>query len=140
MWRGEEEVEKYLTSGEVIERAFNLNHKVYATPKRIFVKKGRRIEDYSYSHISSIGYEYEHYYRYTAYGIALLFLGWLFGNLSVAIATLIYITGIITIVIAILAKSERVEIRVVGLSEPIIFRGSRDELDSLFRIVRERRV
>ena len=141
MRRREEEIEKYLTSGEVIERVFNLaDCTVYATPKRIFVKRGRRIEDYSYSHISSIGYEYEHYYSYIVYGIAMLFLGLIFGHISRIIAAVLFIAGIITIAIAIWAKSECVVMRVAEISEPVIFRGSRDELDSLLRIIRERRV
>ena len=46
---------------------------------------------------------------------------------------------IILIIIGIIAKSEWVETNVVGVSKPIKYKGSRQDLDSLLKIIREKR-
>ncbi len=48
--------------------------------------------------------------------------------------------GVVLIIVGFIWKSQQVELNVVGMSEPWKFTGQRDTLDSLFRLVRERRV
>ena len=55
------EIDRYIVKDELLEKQFSLSGifeikgtNVYATNKRLFVKRGNTIRDISYDHISSI--------------------------------------------------------------------------------------
>ncbi len=143
MERAPPDIEKYLLEDEVVERSFKLeDYTVYATNYRLFVKIGRRIQDFRYTHISSVGYEVERYYRYIGYGILCLFFGWLLNHIFKIDGTLTGISGligVILILVGIFGRTEYIEVVVLGLPRPLRLRGSRHELDSLMKIIMERR-
>ncbi len=136
------ELEKYLTKDEVVERSFNLkNCKVWATNKRLFVKIGKRVQDVDYNHISSVGFEEKRYYKLIVLGVILFIIAGLFAKLKAPMQSIamICLIGIVSIILGIILRKEWLELVVLGFSEPIKFEGSRQELDRLLKIIREKR-
>ena len=55
-----EDIEKYLAEDEIIEKSFKLRDRtVYASSKRLLIKKGDVIRDFDYGHISNIEFKKE---------------------------------------------------------------------------------
>lgn len=135
------QISSVLAVDEVIEKMFDLNDcKVYATDKRLLTLKGRTIKDYDYTHISSIEYSSKRHWGLLVFGIILVFGGVLIASASgVPIALALSAIGFIFIFLAAFMKSEWVEIRVVGVPNPVKYKGSRHELDSLLQIIRQKR-
>jgi len=133
------ELEKYLTRDETVEQEFKLsNCKVWATNKRIFVKTSRRIQDFSYNHISSIGFERKVRYDLIAIGMALFIAGILVFNQEeiTVIAMMLCLLGVICVILGVYLRREWLELIVVGYNRPVRFKGLRQDLDQLFRIIR----
>lgn len=124
----------YLTSGEKIEKVFKLkNCQVFASNKRLYRKEGRNVKDAAYEHISSLDFRPKRHFWLIAVGIFLMFLAFRSGFV------LFFFIAIILIVLGIFLKSERLYATLIGESEKLDFKGSRSNLDSLFKIVRERK-
>jgi len=101
--------------------------------------EGRTIRDFDYAHMSSIAYSSKRYRWLIVLGIVLMIAGvWVGGFFIGAVA--LAIIGLILIFAGVKAKSEWVEVNVVGVSNPIRFLGSRQDLDSLLQIIRQRRM
>jgi hypothetical protein len=127
-----------LTENETVEKKFHLKGcKVYATDKRLLRTEGRTIRDFDYAHISSIAYSSKRYWWLIVVGIVLMIIGVFVGG-EARIALIII--GLILIIAGAVAKSEWVEANVVGVPNPVKFEGSRQELDSLLQVIRQRRI
>jgi len=144
------QVEGILDEDETIEESFDLKGcHVYATDRRLLMKRGRTVRDFDYAHISSVAYSSKHYWGRVIPGILLCVIGgWLLGtllstgigNAGIGFATIIaLITGSVLILSGLTGKSEWVEINVAGVASPIKFAGSRQDLDSLLHIIRQKR-
>lgn len=134
-------IRKLLTEDETVKKSFDLhNCEVYATDKRLFRVEGRSIRDFDYTHVSSVEYISKRHWGWVAFGIVLLIVGAVVGSFtSGEVKTALVIIGLIIMFIGAISKSERVEANVVGVSQPVKFSGSRQDLDSLLRIIREKR-
>ncbi|MFC1978126.1 hypothetical protein ACFLWS_07710 [Chloroflexota bacterium] len=134
------DIQKYLVSDEVVEREFKLTRKtVYASTNRMFIKKGRNVKDISYAHISSIEYDSKRQLWVSLVGIIVGIAGY-FWQQSDALGWALIFAGIALLIIGFIWKSQTVNITVSGVSDPEPLKGSGETLDSLFRLVRERRV
>lgn len=143
-------IQSVLTTDETIEATFKLKGcEICATDKRLLELAGRTIRDYDYTHISSIAHTSKRYWRLIILGIILMIAGYFAGSLlsllveseeGAAISISSLVVGLILIIIGAIKKSEWVEINVVGVSNPIKYKGSRDALDSLLQIVRQKRL
>ena len=137
------DVEQFLVENETIQKSFKLRDCiVYASNKRLIVKKGRAVTDYDYGHISSITFEEERFYVVIIPGIVFVILG-ILGTMywdSLSFIGLLFIAiGVFMIVGAIVAKREHLDITVVGLTSPIKFMGERSQLDSLLKLIRSKK-
>ncbi len=135
-------IEGILTKDETIEKSFDLEGcQVYATDKRLLILEGRTVKDFDYTHISSVAYSSKRYWEYIIIGILVVAIGWFVGEMLGDIARIAgAIIGLILVIIGIIAKSEWVEANVVGVPKPIKYKGSRQDLDSLLKIIRQKRV
>jgi len=144
------QVEGILDEDETIEESFDLKGcHVYATDRRLLMKQGRTVRDFDYAHISSVAYSSKHHRGLVIPGILLCVLGgWLLGTLlstgigsaGIGFATIIaLIIGGVLILSGLTGKSEWVEINVAGVASLIKFAGSRQDLDSLLHIIRQKR-
>lgn len=137
----QKKIQSVLTSDETIEANFRLRDcEVYATNKRLLELKGRSVRDYDYAHISSIQYTSKRYRSLIVLGTIFLIAG---VSAAVAVApALLALAGIglIFIIAGIFKKSEWVELYIVGVSDSRRYKGSKDALDSLLRIVRQKRL
>jgi len=136
-------IEGILTKDETIEKSFDLKDcQVYATDKRLLRLEGRTVRDFDYTHISSVEYSSKRYWGLIIVGVIIGVIGFFAGDMigdvnELKIASAII--GIILIIIGFIAKSEWVEANVVGVRDPQKFKGSRQDLDSLLKIIREKR-
>jgi len=134
------DIEKYLVRDEVVEQKFRLKGQTaYASTHRLFIKKGGTVRDISYTHISSIEFKSRPQWLLILIGILSGVTGYFLQQNNTLGWALIF-AGIILIIGGFLWKSQQVELSVVGMTEPWKLSGQRDTLDSLFRLVRERRV
>ena len=134
------DIDKYLVKDEVVEKKFRLKGQTaYATTNRIFFKKGSTIRDIGYAHISSIELKSSPQWLAILVGILAGIVGYFLQQDSMLGWALIF-AGIVLIIYGFVRKSQKVVLSVVGMSEPWPLEGQRDTLDSLFRLVRERRV
>lgn len=140
------EIERYLVTGETIEKEFFLRGrfsltgcKVYASNKRLFITQSNSIKDIDYSHISSI--ELKHEGSLPAVVVGLMCLAGSVTLLSLGLtfwwAWVLGACGILSLILG-LIKKQFVSMIVVGRTSPEKLSGYRSELDSLFRIVREK--
>ncbi|MFC1915134.1 SHOCT domain-containing protein [Chloroflexota bacterium] len=135
-------IKSILTDDETIEEVFNLKDcEVYATNKRLIERHKRKISDYAYNHVSSITYESKRYYWLVLIGVLVIVVGIWFRDLTNdMLSWVVIIIGLAFAIGAIFIKTEWVEINVVGLRDPIYYRGDREELDSLLYLVRQNRI
>ena len=133
------DIEKYLVKDEFIEERFDLKGCVVcASSRRLFIKKGNIVRDVDYSHISSIEYRSKRNWIMLIFGILIAGISFIIKEISdfwwalLIIGFMIFLFGLI--------KKEDVELAVVGLSNPLKLSGQRSELDSLFKLIREKRV
>ncbi len=129
------DIEKYLVGDETVDNQFGLKDQaVYASTSRLFFKKGNTVRDISYAHISSIGFKSKPNWLFIFTGILAVIVGYFLQQDSIIIAGAVLVLG------GLIWKSQQVELTVAGMSEPWKLSGQRDTLDSLFRLIRERRV
>lgn len=134
------QLESILTDDERVEKTFTLRGcRVYATSKRLVELAGRTIRDYDYTHISSIAYSSKRYWWLIAIGVIIMIAGFSFGGGDI-IAWASAGIGLLVIILGIFMKSEWVEVNVVGVPNPVKYKGSRVTLDSLLQIVRQKRL
>jgi hypothetical protein len=140
------EIGKYLVRDEIIEKEFHLRgrfeltgYKVYVSNKRLFIRRGNSIRDIDYNHIASIELKQERSPAVVivglvsiAIGAAIVWLEFTFGWAFVAFGTILFVLG--------LMRTQYMELGVAGLTYPFKLSGHRSELDSLFRLVREKRI
>ena len=137
------EVERILAEDETIEKSFDLKDcKLYATDMRLLMIQGRTVRDFDYTHISSIAHSSKRYWGLIVVGILIAGAGIAFGQLlnEVGIAIGSIGVGLILIIIGAIAKSEWIKASVVGVNDPINFSGSKQDLDSLLQIIRQKRI
>ena len=136
------QIRNILTKDETIEKSFHLKgRKVYATNKRLLDLAGRTVIDYDYAHISSIGYTSKRYWWLIILGIIIMVVG-VFAGFNVDVTEIIIgsvLGGLVFIIIGAIAK-ESVTVTVVGVDDPVTYKGSKDKLDSLLQIVRTKRL
>lgn len=134
------DIEKYLVRDEVVEKRFKLKGQTaYASTSRIFFKKGNTVRDISYAHISSIAFKSRLNWIAILVGILAGVVGYFLLQNNTLGWVLIFI-GVILVIVGFIWKLQKVELTVVGMSEPWRLSGQRDTLDSLFRLMRDRRV
>jgi len=137
---------KFLTADERVEKTFELkSHQVYATDRRILVQKGRKVRDFAYAHISSVEYSSKRYWWLIVLGIIICAVG-VFGfafasseHRALAPYCLVLVPiGVVLIVLGAIIKSEWVEAVVIGIRDPIRFKGVSQELNSLLQTIRQK--
>ena len=142
-----EDIEKWLAEDEIIERSFKLrDHTVYASGKRLLMKKGDVIRDFDYGHISNIEFKKERglgpLYSGTFLLIGAGFL-WRVGvldiQLSAPIGVFFLLLGLF-LIITVFTRGEIVELTIGGLALPLKLKGEKSELDSLFKLIKEKRI
>jgi len=134
------DIEKFLTNDEIVEQQFKLNDgKVYASTKRLFIKKHDFIRDISYAHISSIEYRANRQWLLILVGILALIV-WYFLQRDTTLGYSLLFAGLVLNVAGFLWKKQRVELGVTGLANPVILLGQKDTLSALFKLIRERRI
>ncbi|MGD9142761.1 MAG: SHOCT domain-containing protein [Dehalococcoidia bacterium] len=134
-------IQSVLTQGENIEKCFDLNDcQVYATNKRLLRLEDNNVRDFDYGHISSVGYSPKRYWLLAILGLLIGIFGYYIGYVydEVVIITVGIIIGIIFIIIGIFYKTEFIATNVIGADSPIVYKGHRQELDSLLKIIREK--
>ncbi|GEM_PF-5350553 len=141
------DVSKYLTDNEVIDKTFTLKgFEVHATNKRIFVSSddGDIVQDYVYEHISSMLFTAKHYHWLIVIGIAIVAASLIFKVISrspfqvnfdlfwigIAIGVAIALAGAFL-------KKEVLRLFVIGVPGPREFQADREDLEALFKTVRE---
>ena len=133
-------VEKYLVRDEVIEKKFNLRGQTaYASSSRIFFIRGSTVRDIGYTHISSIELKSQPYWLFVLVGVLAVIAGF-FVQQDNALGWALVFAGVVLMIGGLVWKNQHVELSVVGMSEPWKLSGHKDTLDSLFRLIRERRV
>ena len=141
------EIQKYLVKDEVIEKEFKLdqNLKAYASTFRIILRNRDTLRDIDYQHISSIQFRNRPNWIFIIAGILAGLAGYfVFQNQELESAFIFYgpliFAGVILMVVgAFIWKQQHVELNVVGVPGSIKFSGHRDALDSLFKLIRERK-
>lgn len=134
------DIEKYLVRDEIIEKVFKLNGQTaYASTNRMFFKRGGTVRDISYAHISSIEFKSSFKWSVILVGILAGIAGYFLQQNNPLGWALIF-AGVVLIIGGFFWKSQRVKLTVVGMSEEWKLSGQKATLDSLFRLIRERRV
>ena len=137
-----ERLQQILVGNETVENTFSLKGvELYATNRRLITIQGRTIRDFDYNHISSVAYSSKRYWALIIFGILLVAIGVAVGLLLDAMEVMMGFLGVglILMIIGVILKPEWVEVNVVGLPEPVKFGGSKQDLDSLLQIIRQKR-
>ncbi len=142
-----EDIEKWLAEDEIIEKSFKLRDRtVYASGKRLLMKKGDVIRDFDYGHISNIEFKKERGLGPLYSGIFLIIgvgflsrIGVLDVQLSAPIGVFFLLLGLF-LIITVFTRGEIVELTVAGLALPLKLKGEKSELDSLFEFIKEKRI
>lgn len=128
------DIARYLVPDEkILEEWTDKNRKIYATNKRVLIKKGRQVSDYSYSHISSIDYESKIRGGRIIGGIVLIILGiimFINGPVGIVIGFLLII---IAIILFLTSFTRKTMVYVIG-RDPIELSG---KMESLLRWIRQ---
>ena len=134
------QLQNVLTEDEEIEKIFALKGcNVCATNKRLIELKGNTTRDYDYTHISSIAYSSKRYLWLIVLGIIIIIAATYFSNEIGQTAVIVSVAiGFLLIVIGVFWKPERIEINVVGVPDPVKYKGLRATLNSLLNIVRQK--
>jgi len=140
------DVEKYLVRDEIIEKEYYLRgrfalvgHKVYASNKRLFIKRGNSIRDIDYNHVSSIELKQELNWLLVVLGVGICAIGGLLLWLGLSFWWAPAVLGVPLLILG-FTRTQSIELVVVGFTYPLKLSGHRSQLDSLFRLVREKRV
>lgn len=135
------QIQNILARDELVEKDFHVKgRRVYATDRRLLELEGKRIRDFDYAHISSVEYSSRHEWGMLVFGIILFIVGivlsWIFAPAGIALGLI----GLILIIVGARRRSERIEANVVGVSDPIKYEGSRQTLDSLLQLIRQKQL
>jgi hypothetical protein len=146
------EIDKYLTTGEVIDKTFTLKgYDVHATNKRLFVSSfdGKTVQDYVYDHISSLVFTAKRYRWLIVLGavIAVVSLFAMNNTLRPPFSVgfqwqwIGLLIGIAIILAGIFMKKEVMVLFVIGIPGNLLpaLQGDRKDLDDLFRTIREKK-
>ena len=135
------DIEKYLVKDEIVERRFNLKegNTVFATNKRLFIKKGNLVRDIDYSHISSIEFKAQRSRVALVAGILFVMLSFISEQWVGDFRWILLIVGIALFIVG-FKRNEKITLAVVGLAEEQELSGERSKLDALFKLIREKRV
>ena len=149
------EIDRYIVKDELLEKQFSLSGifeikgtNVYATNKRLFVKRGNTIRDISYDHISSIMMKETRNWLYILLGYLLVLIGvvslWIHPDIIMNIIPewsmlLLLFIGLIIIVIGFVPR-QQIELTVVGMTEPYKLSGKKVNLELLYKYIREKRI
>jgi len=134
------DIEKYLVKDEIVEKRFNLKGcTVFATNKRLFIKKGNLVRDIDYGHISSIEFEAQRSRVALVAGILLVVLSFISEQWVGDFRWILLIVGIALFIVG-FKRNEKITLAVVGLAEEQELSGERSKLDALFKLIREKRV
>jgi len=143
-------ITKLLVVDEIIEKDFRLNggKSLYASNRRLFIKKGSTVRDIDYQHISSIEIKHERKWILLVLGIILFIFGCVvLGDTSDSIITFIddYIAWILLplgliLIVAGWIKKQFVSLTVVGFTEPERLESSLSNLEDIFKLLREKRL
>jgi DNA-directed RNA polymerase subunit RPC12/RpoP len=135
------QIQNILAREELVERDFRVEgRRLYATDRRLLELSGDSIRDFDYAHISSVAYRLKRYLWLIAVGIVLIILGAVLDSLldSELFLWVFTMIGLILILIGAIHKEEFVEANVVGVSEPIKYKGQRQILHSLLQLIRQK--
>ena len=142
----------FLVEGEAVEHQFESELKaekcqVYLTNMRLFVFKGMTVRDIDYRFISSIQIARKKNPWLIVVGVILVTLGViLFSELiniplegaNTSAATVALILGFVLVLIGIFYTERTLELSVAGMTEPYQLSGQEMELESFFKLVREK--
>jgi len=142
-----EDIEKCLAEGEIIEKSFKLRDRtVYASSKRLLMKKGDVIRDFDYGHISNIEFKKERGLGPLYSGLFLLMgvgflsrIGVLNVQLSAPIGVFFLLLGLF-LIITVFTRGEIVELTIGVLVLLLKLKGEKSELDSLVKLIKEKRI
>jgi len=128
------DITKYLVPDEeILEEWTDKNRKIYATNKRVLIKKGRQVSDYSYSHISSIDYESKIRGGRIIGGIVLIILGIII-SINVPVGIVIgFLPIIIAIILFLTSFTRKTMVYVIG-RDPVELSG---KMESMLRWIRQ---
>lgn len=103
--------------------------------------EGKTVRDFDYSHISSVEYSTKRYWLLSILGILFAAAGYYVGDVNDegVIIGIGLVVGILLILVGIVWKSETVVTDVVGVDGQVNYKGSRQDLESLLKIIREKR-
>ena len=141
------EIQKYLVKDEVVEKEFKLdqNSSAYASTIRIILRNRDTLRDIDYQHISSIQFRTRPNWIFVLAGILaglagyFVYLNQEFEWALIFSGPLIF-SGIILVIVGFFIWTQQhVKLNVVGIPGSIKFSGHRDSLDSLFKLIRERK-
>ncbi|HEY4711497.1 MAG TPA: SHOCT domain-containing protein [Dehalococcoidia bacterium] len=135
------QIRNILARGEIVEKDFNVEGcRLYATDRRLLEVKGQSIRDFDYAHISSVTYTLKRYLWLIGVGIALIILGAVLDSrLDFELSLWVFLViGLILIIIGALFKEEFVKAIVVGVSDPVKYKGQRQTLHSLLQLIRQK--
>lgn len=135
------QIRNILARNELVEKDFRVKgRRLYATSRRLLELKGHTIRDFDYAHISSVAYTSKRYFWLIGVGVALIILGAVLNSLLDFEPFLwsFLVIGVVFIIIGALVKKEFVEAYVVGVPGLIKYEGSRQTLDSLLQLIRQK--
>jgi len=135
------QIRNILAKDEIVDRKFNVEeYRLYATDRRLIQLKDRNIRDFDYAHISSVTYTLKRYLWLLAIGIPLIILGAVLYSLPDwgLFAWFLIIIGLVLIIVGAVHKEEFIEANIVGVSKPTKYKGQRQTLHALLRLIREK--
>jgi len=160
-----EDINKYLVKGEKVDKEFDLeNGTVFTSKNKMFIKKDYTVKDISYVQISRIEFQERIRWLTIIIGILLIVLGYNtqitfreiiatfpngpeqrlidqgYGWLVWSMAYSGIIIGFSCLLLGFLRKIHRINLKVSGISRGYVFNGNREILESLLRLVSERKV
>ena len=147
-------LESFLVEGEVVENHLKLcqdavDCDVYTTSKRLFIFRGMSITDILYRYVSSIHIVRKKKPELIVLGFLLALAGVIIysgvlgsplSGIKDGAAAAAVILGLVCIVFGILYAQRDLELNVLGVPKPVLLSGgSKDVLESLFKIIRDKR-
>lgn len=147
-----ERVRRILAEDEKAERRFRLKGgTVYTTDRRFLDHSWRGVIGHNYTDISDISRTTRRFRWLLIPGVAVAVAGGVAGyygvgqslvaqSVGLVAAGVSLALGLILSVVGVMARSERLEIRLVDASSPVVYKGSAGRLLSLMQSIRQKRV
>ncbi|MCP4609021.1 MAG: zinc ribbon domain-containing protein [Planctomycetes bacterium] len=134
-------IKDILVINETVDRVFYLEGlHVYATNKRLIVKRDKTTQDFDYTHISSVTHSETTPSKLLTIGIIMIVVGIVSVIAGYQIGGIGIIVGLVFLIACYFGRREQIEAVVIGLKEPQVFEGNKDDLRSLLRIMRQMRM